>query len=79
MIVYVRQPEEETEKKGIILSPFTPRLWLTVLITMTFLAIFLHVTWNYGMETETRKMNHSEENIVHSVLYVLGSMSMQGW
>jgi hypothetical protein len=78
MIIYVRQPEMETEKNVLILSPFTPQLWLTILMTMTFLAIFLHVTWSYGIKTETRKMKHSEENIVHSVLYVLGSISMQG-
>jgi hypothetical protein len=78
MILYVRQPEMETEKNALILSPFTPQLWLTVLMTMAFFAISLHVTWNYGMKPETRKMKHSEEKFVHSVLYVLGSLSLQG-
>jgi len=78
MIVYIRQPETETEKNALILLPFTLHLWLTVLVTMAFLAISLHVAWNYGMKTETRKMEHSEETFVHSVLYVLGSLSQQG-
>jgi len=68
----------ETEKHALILSPFTLHLWLTVLMTMAFLAISLHVTWNYGMKTETRKMKHSKETFVHSMLYVLGSLSLQG-
>jgi hypothetical protein len=78
MIVYIRQPEMETEKSALILLPFTSQLWLTVLMTMAFLAISLHVTWNYGMKNETHKMKHSEEKFVHSVLYVLGSLSLQG-
>ena len=69
----------EIEKNGIIFSPFTPQLWLTVLITMTLLAICLHVIWNCRMKNETREMKHSEENFFHSVLYVLGSLSLQGW
>jgi len=68
----------ETEKNDLILLPFTPQLWLTVLMTMAFLAVSLHVTWNYGMKNETRKMKHSEEKFFHSVLYVLGSLSQQG-
>jgi hypothetical protein len=78
MVVYIRQPKTEAEKNGLILSPFTPQLWLTVLMTMAFLAISLHVTWNYGMNTETRKTEHSEEKFIHSVLYVLGSLGLQG-
>jgi len=68
----------ESENISLILLPFTPHLWVTLLMTMAFLAISLHVTWNYGMKTETRKMKHSEEKFVHSVLYVLGSLSLQG-
>jgi len=78
MILYIRQPEVENEKNALILLPFTPQLWLTVLMAMAFLAISLHVTWKYGMKTETGKIKHSEEKFVLSVLYVLGSLSMQG-
>ena len=78
MVVYIRQPETETETNAIVLLPFTPQLWLTVLMTMAFLAIALHVTWNYSMKTETCKMKHLEEKFFHSVLYVLGSLSLQG-
>jgi hypothetical protein len=78
MILYIRQPEVETDTNSLILLPFTPQLWLIVLVTMAFLAISLHVTWKYDMKTETRKMKHADENFVQSVLYVLGSLSMQG-
>jgi hypothetical protein len=68
----------ETEENGLIFLPFTPQLWLTVLVTMAFLAISLHVTWSCRMKKETEETRHSEENFVHSVLYVLGSLSLQG-
>jgi hypothetical protein len=68
----------EAEKYGLIFSPFTPQLWLIVLMTITILTISLHVTWNCGMKNQTRKMKEAEENFAHSVLYVLGSLSMQG-
>jgi hypothetical protein len=78
MIVYIRQPETEKEKYGLIYSPFTPKLWLTVLMTTTILAVALYVTWNCGVKAQKGKIRESERNFVHSVLYVLGGLSMQG-
>jgi hypothetical protein len=69
----------EIEKNGIVLLPFTPQLWLTVLITMTLLAVSLHVTRKCSMKNRHREIKNVEENFVSSALYVLGSLSMQGW
>jgi hypothetical protein len=78
MILHVRQPEVDAEIRGFILSPFTFRLWLTLLVITMILIIALHVTWSVGMKHKTQRARDPAEDLSQSALYVFASFCMQG-
>jgi hypothetical protein len=78
MMLHIREPEIDTESRGLMLSPFVPELWLIVLITMLLLVITLQAVWNFSVKYEARPDQNAKEHLFYSVLYVLGSFFLQG-
>jgi hypothetical protein len=78
MILHIKQPGMDGKIYSFILSPFTSRLWLSLLVIMMFLTIAVYATWSVGMKHETQRARNPTENLSQSALYVIGSFCMQG-
>lgn len=60
-----------------VVSQFTPLLWITVMITMVILSLFLSATWYAGIHfnCHTELINYSLQN---TWLYAIGIITQKG-
>jgi hypothetical protein len=77
MMVHIKLPEVVHSSIRNIVSQFTPLLWVTVIITMIVLTLFLSATWYVGIHC-----NHHEEPVSYRLrdtwLYTFGIVCQQG-
>jgi hypothetical protein len=77
MMVNIRTPGTEHSSFGQVVSQFTPLLWVTAIITMVILTVFLSATWYTATYCNNRREVISYR-MHESWLYTVGIVCQQG-